>query len=134
MFADIMAAVSGSLYKFAPALLRGYRRFAIRDEVYPGIRPHKGDVVTGTVYFDLDEEAWKRLDLFEGEMYRRDTVEVEIADGRVAKAQTYVVRPEFISRLSSKKWSPREFLRSGKSRFQGQYKGFDVLKPGKGEE
>lgn len=127
MFADIMAAVSGDCYKSESAVLANYRRFAIRDELYPGIRPQKGDLVTGTVYFDLREAAWERLDRFEGRMYRRETIEVVFADGREAKAQTYVVRSEFTSRLSRKKWSPKEFLRSGKSRFREEYPGFEML-------
>jgi len=133
MFADIMATVCGGSYQSQPALLRDYRRLVIRNEVYPGIRPQKGDIVRGTVYFKLKSDAWKRLDLFEGEMYRRDTIDIEYADGRTAKAQTYVVRPEFASRLGRNEWSAGEFLRLGKSRFQAQYKGFEMLKAKKGD-
>jgi hypothetical protein len=133
MFEDIMFTVSGSRYKSESALLRNYGRFVVRDEVYPGIRPKQGDAVSGTVYFNLSETAWRRLDRFEGEMYRREALEVAFADGRVAKAQTYVVRPEFAHRLSRSQWSPAEFLRSGKSRFERQYRGFETLKPEKGD-
>lgn len=133
MFDDIMFTVSGSRYKSAPALLRDYRRAVVRGEVYPGIAPQKGEVVPGTVYFGLPAAAWQRLDLFEGEMYRRDTVAVELADGRIAKAQTYVVRPEFASRLSRKPWSAEEFLHTDKLQFEARYRGFHKLKPVNGD-
>lgn len=133
MFEDIMSSVSGSRYECGPALLRDYRRSAIRGEVYPGIRPKKGEVVTGCVYFNLTQTTWQRLDLFEGEMYRRETIEVEFADGHTASAQTYVVQPQFASRLSHSEWSPEEFLRAGKSQFQVRYRGFGMLKPNNGD-
>ena len=131
MFADIMFGVTGSRYQSESALLRHYRRFAVRDELYPGILPKKGDIVTGVVYFDLTEAAWRRLDMFEGDMYRRKTVEVEFIGDRVASAQTFVVRPEFEFRLSRSEWSAKAFQHTGKKQFQEQYFGFKALKPPK---
>ena len=131
MFADIMFRVTKNRYKSESALLRNYRRLTVRDEWYPGILPSKGDVVTGMVYFRLTEADWRRLDLFEGEMYRRETINVEFADGRSASAQTYVVRPQFEYRLSGKGWSAEAFRRAGKKQFQTRYFGFDMLKPPK---
>jgi hypothetical protein len=128
MFEDILFSVTGNRYKSEAALLRDYRRYAIRDEVYPGIAICRGDSVNGMVYFNLTEADWIRLDLFEGGMYRRDTIEVAFADGREAKAQTYVVRAEYSVRLSRSQWNPEEFLRSGKAQFQSQYRGFEILK------
>ncbi len=129
MFADIMTAVTGGRYESASAVLHHYRRLTIRNEVYPGIQPHQGATVTGTVYLNLDEEAWQRLDLFEGRMYRRETIEVEFAGGTGAMAQTYVVRPEFYYRLGPNEWSPTEFQHSGKKRFEAKYQGYDELDP-----
>ena len=133
MVEEIMLAVTGDRYEFEPALLRDYRRAAIRNEFYPGIVPHGGERVAGTLYFDLTPRAWERLDLFEGEMYRRQIVEVAFADGRMGKGQTYVVRPEFEFRLSRRKWHLEEFLRSGKQQFEMHYRGFEWLKPEKDE-
>ena len=133
MFEDIMTAVCGGGYASESALLKNYRCFAVRGEVYPGIRPQKAAVVAGKVYISLTQAAWKRLDRFEGQMYRRDAIEVELASGRVAAAQTYVVRPEFAYRLSSKAWSAEKFLRAGKMQFQKHYRGFEALKHTEGD-
>ena len=133
MFDDIMFTVCGSRYQSAPAVLRDYRRAVVRGQVYPGIVPQRGEVVTGTVYFGLPAAVWQRLDIFEGKLYRRDTVTVELADGRIGEAQTYVVRPEFASRLGRKPWSAEEFLQTGKRQFEARYLGFKKLTPPDGD-
>lgn len=129
MFADIMSRVTGSRYRSESAVLKNYRRFAVRDELYPGILPSQAAVVSGTVYFHLTAAVWNKLDLFEGEMYQRETIDVEFADGRIASAQTYVVRPEFEHRLSRSEWSAEAFQNSGKKQFLARYFGFNMLKP-----
>jgi hypothetical protein len=129
MFADIMTSVTGRRYKAASAVLYNYRRLTVRNEDYPGIVPHKGAAVTGMVYFNLEKQDWQRLDVFEGRMYRRKTIEVALADGTEAMAQAYVVRPEYAYRLGPDEWSAAEFRRFGKKRFQTQYQGYDKLNP-----
>ena len=89
-----MLAVTGFSFRGVRGVLRDYHRGTIRGEVYPGIVPRRGEVVEGLVYRDLPEEAWKRLDAFEGEMYCRTDVGIE-------QAQTYVVRPEFEQRVGA---------------------------------
>ena len=71
MSRDIMQRVSGQRCEATPGVLRGYRRNRICGEVYPGIIASPGGMVEGILYSGLAEDAWKRLDLFEGEMYRR---------------------------------------------------------------
>jgi gamma-glutamylcyclotransferase (GGCT)/AIG2-like uncharacterized protein YtfP len=125
---DIMFAVSGHRLTGVRCLLRDYERGKIQGEVYPGIVARPGKVVEGVLYSDVPEAAWKRLDIFEGEMYQRRVIQVELEDGAVREAQAYVLRPEFEHNLSAGPWSLEEFLRSGKERFQRQYLGFEALK------
>ena len=129
MFADIMTSVTGRHYRSASAVLHNYRRLTVHNEDYPGILPHKGAAVSGMVYFNLEKEAWQRLDLFEGRMYRRETIEVALADKTEAIAQAYIVRPEYAYRLGPDEWSAAEFRRFGKKRFQTRYQGYDKLYP-----
>jgi gamma-glutamylcyclotransferase (GGCT)/AIG2-like uncharacterized protein YtfP len=125
---DIMFAVSGRRSMGVRCLLRDYERGKIQGEVYPGIVARPGKIVEGVLYSDVPEAAWERLDLFEGEMYQRRVIQVELEDGTVRKAQAYVLRPEFEPNLCAGPWSLDEFLRSGKERFQRQYLGFKALK------
>jgi gamma-glutamylcyclotransferase (GGCT)/AIG2-like uncharacterized protein YtfP len=125
---DIMFEVSGCRLTGVRGFLRDYGRGTIRGEVYPGIVAKPGKVVEGVLYSDVPEAAWERLDTFEGEMYQRRAIRVELEDGAVREAQAYVLRPEFEHTLSASPWSPEEFLRSGKARFEAQYLGFETLK------
>jgi gamma-glutamylcyclotransferase (GGCT)/AIG2-like uncharacterized protein YtfP len=127
---DIMFAVSGRRSTGVRCLLRDYERGKIQGEVYPGIVARTGKVVEGVLYSDVPEAAWERLDLFEGEMYQRKVIQVELEDGAVREAQAYVLRPEFEHALSASPWSLEEFLRSGKEGFQRRYLGFEALKKG----
>jgi len=128
MCQDIMLAVSGFPFRGVRGLLRDYHRGTIRGEVYPGIVPRRGEVVEGLVYRDLPEDAWKRLDAFEGEMYYRTSVGIELDDGTVRQAQTYLVRPEFEHRVGAAPWSFEEFLESDKGFFESKYPGFHAVK------
>jgi len=125
--ADILHKVTGCRPAHAPAALRGYRRHALTDEVYPAIVAHEGAAVAGVIYFDVPAGAWSCLDRFEGEMYARRIVRVLCEDGTSVDAATYVIKPEFAYRLAPSEWSVEEFLASGRKKFEAEYSGFDEV-------
>ncbi len=127
MCQEIMFAVTGFPFRGVRGLLRDYHRGTIRGEVYPGIVLRRGEVVEGLVYRDLPEEAWKRLDAFEGGMYYRTVAGIEVDDG-TEQAHAYVVRLEFEDRVGTAPWSFEEFLESNKGFFESKYPGFNALK------
>ena len=124
MCEEIMQQVAGCLPARLAGVLTGYERRAVKGEHYPGVVPGAGGRVDGVVYRDVPGFAWARLDRFEGDMYRRRSVQVQLTDGVTLMAQTYVVRPRFVSRLDSAGWSFAEFLRSGKAKFLRHYPGY----------
>jgi len=128
MCEDIMLAVTGHSFSRTPGSLRGYRRRSVKDELYPGIFPERGGVVKGIVYRDLPDATWALLDTFEGEMYQRKIVSVNLADSVSIEACTFVVKPEFENRLDASEWDFEKFLRSGKKTFEAHYAGFKALK------
>ena len=128
MCADLMRAVSGHCGRHVPGTLRDYQRHTVKGEVYPGIRPQPDAAVEGVVYGDLPKNAWIRLDVFEGDLYRRQIVHVNRADGTIVAAHTYVVKPEFEHRLEATEWDAEQFLRFGKMTFVAHYAGFKALK------
>lgn len=128
MCPDIMARMSGRSWPSTPARLTGYRRFAVRGEDYPGIRPVSlGPAhVDGVLYLDLDDAALARLDAFEGEQYLRCRVTVETTgpayDPRqFMTAEAYVFRPSFGAMLSPQPWDLASFNMDGKARFLARY-------------
>ena len=63
--------VKGS-YKKQDGTIYGYRRLFIRNEIYPCLvkRTHE-HFVRGVIYFNIDQEDCRILDVFEGECYER---------------------------------------------------------------
>ena len=119
-----MFAVSGGPLPHTPALLSGYRRFTVEHEHYPGVVPSAKGLVDGIVYHNIPQEAWARLDRFEGEMYSRRLVNVRYENGGLAQVYCYVFRQEFRHRITEEEWDLETFLRFGKKIFQTQYLGY----------
>jgi len=124
---DIMEEVSGCRLSCAPGTVRGYSRRSVRGEYYPALVRDEKCCVEGVVYRNVPSAAWDRLDRFEGEMYVRQPVQIEMTDGANLPALTYVVRPEFLDRLDESEWNVADFLRNGKERFQREYRGYRHL-------
>jgi gamma-glutamylcyclotransferase (GGCT)/AIG2-like uncharacterized protein YtfP len=127
MCEDIMGEVSGCHLSRASGTVRGYCRRSVKEEHYPALAPDDGGRVEGVVYQDLPSSAWIRLDRFEGKMYVRRLVQVEMIDGTTLPAETYIVRPEFLCYLEGSEWSFAKFLRDGKKLFQTDYCGYRQL-------
>jgi gamma-glutamylcyclotransferase (GGCT)/AIG2-like uncharacterized protein YtfP len=127
MCGDIMQEVSSCLLEHRPGVLKGYARRRVRGQVYPGLLQREGNRVDGLVYLDVPASAWERLDRFEGEMYARRAVSIEIDSGGRLTAETYIVRPGYVDRLEEAEWNFAEFLNSGKSKFRAGYVGYQSI-------
>jgi gamma-glutamylcyclotransferase (GGCT)/AIG2-like uncharacterized protein YtfP len=124
MCSDIINKVAGCRLDFCQARLNGYFRSNIRDKEYPGISPRSGAMVPGVLYLDLSPEAIERLDVFEGELYRRQVVEVVTEHHGFVKAMTYVIKPQHRDLLTNVEWDFNYFLAFGKKKFEETYFGF----------
>ena len=124
---DIMVEVSGCRLSPVPGTLKDYSRQAVIGEHYPAIMPDEKGIVDGVVYRNVPDSVWDRLDRFEGEMYARQPVQVELNDGETLLAETYVIQPAFLDRLSQSDWDFEEFLVRGKVSFQKHYRGYRSL-------
>lgn len=128
MCQEIMDEVCGASFDSCSASLKGFQRFAVRDEQYPGITESSPDQeVIGKLYLNLNEKALARLDSFEGDYYDRRLCSVETEDRQQLKAYVYVFRPQFEFLLTDSEWSFEDFLQKGKECFQGEYKGYNQL-------
>ncbi len=124
MLPDIMNQVAGSKFDFFEARLHDYFRSGIHSEEYPAITPQRGEDVIGIVYLDVNASALRRLDLFEGKMYDRKSVEVYLTAGDTCQSMTYILKPAYNHILTWQEWNYDEFLLQGKSRFIEKYFGF----------
>jgi gamma-glutamylcyclotransferase (GGCT)/AIG2-like uncharacterized protein YtfP len=124
MIPDVMYAVTTRKFRFKDAILRGYARFTVKGESYPGIIPVADAVTEGIIYFDVDELSLARLDAFEGDLYQRTPILSEIKGGEIFNAQAYVIRPEYRGYLSSKEWNVMEFAQKHLEAFLETYSSF----------
>ena len=125
MCPEIIREVSGITQPGQPAVLHGFARYRVRGEYYPAITAQAGARVDGLLYDCTDPDAWRRLDLFEGDMYLRSAVQVELTDGTRCMADTYVLHPAHLDCLDHREWDFEAFLGFGKAAFATDYKGFD---------
>lgn len=125
MCADIMRAACGGLPAAQPAQLPGFSRHPVAGEHYPGIVEADGARVDGLLYRDVSREQLARLDTFEGDQYRRETVCVLLPDGNAVQAQTYIFSNQLRYLLEPGEWDYDAFLREHRPHFERQYLGFD---------
>lgn len=125
MFEPVWTTVVGGVYRQFTATLPGFARRCILHEDYPAIVPDRlWSTVTGVLYLDISSEDLKRLDEFEGTIYRRQHVQVRTDDNLYA-ADTYVLKRAYRHLLSDAVWHPEEFQETCIQRFLGTYPGFD---------
>ena len=124
MIPSVMYTVTARRFPFADAILKGYARYRVKGESYPGIIPAAEAVTEGIICFGVDEISLKRLDEFEGDLYQRNRIMVETKKGETYNAETYAIRSEYISCLSSEKWNLKDFSRNYLDAFLESYSGF----------
>lgn len=124
---DIMLEVSGYNTSPVQGILKGYCRRTVNGEHYPAIVPDEKSSVPGVVYLNVPESAWERLDRFEGDMYARERVQIDVHQGETLYAATYVLKSKFKERLGQAPWSFEDFLRHGKAHFQRHYQGYHAI-------
>jgi gamma-glutamylcyclotransferase (GGCT)/AIG2-like uncharacterized protein YtfP len=127
MCRDIFCKVAGCQAEFTQATLNNFFRSKIRSREYPGIVPRPETSVPGVLYYNLSNQALQRLDVFEGELYLREDVQVMTKNRGLVSAMTYVINPQHRDILTDKAWSYKEFLAVGKAKFEETYFGFDEL-------
>jgi len=125
MFPQVWKAVVGRDFASVAGTAAGYAIYRVREAVFPGItQASDGDTVPGIAYLDVDQASLARLDLFEDDFYRRESLWVECDDGPQRAANAYVVPAENRAVLSDQTWRADEFVASGGldyfiRRFQG---------------
>lgn len=91
MAPEVLSSLLGRVPPRAPACVRGFHRYRIRDRVYPAIARHEdGGRVDGYLLSSLTSRELAVLDWFEDEAYVMRSVRVELADGANAETIAYV--------------------------------------------
>ena len=128
MIPSVMVAVTGTHFQVSKAALRDYARFSLKGESYPAIVFKAGAATDGVLHRDVDERSLKLLDDFEGELYRRISVRVEVDQSGALMAEAYVISPAHRPLLSSEPWDFDEFKEEHLQAFLRNYRGFSTLR------
>ncbi|MDQ9171989.1 gamma-glutamylcyclotransferase family protein [Oxalobacteraceae bacterium R-40] len=107
MFQAVWEQVVHRHYHSGKAVLEDHARYAIAGASYPGMVSQPGATVEGVLYLDVDTVDIARLDAFEGNEYRRATVQVRFEDGTCMEAHTYLYKAT--QRLQDTSWKVNEF-------------------------
>lgn len=129
IFREVMTSVTGRHFESVTASLDGYARYLVQDTTYPGLIESTPDSVQGALYADLDADAYRLLDRFEGEYYERRRVQVTAKLGSMFDAETYVFRQEHQHLLTREPWDGDVFRRHHLRSFLASYEGFDSIEP-----
>jgi gamma-glutamylcyclotransferase (GGCT)/AIG2-like uncharacterized protein YtfP len=106
---QIISRVIGRVPPAAEALLRGYRRVTVKGEVFPAVYCDPAAEVKGQVYRGIDERELQLLDHYEGDLYRRESVQIVVL-GRPEWTECYVLRAGNEAHLSSEPWDLERFV------------------------
>ena len=109
--AEILECLLGYLPERSTAKVNGFQRLAVRDDVFPAVRPSSEFSVEGLLLTDLSGQDVRRLDEFEGEFYSRADAIAETNLGASA-CQLYVLKEAYYHWLDVVDWSNEEFRRN----------------------
>ena len=123
----IMEQVAGDAFDSVSGILTNHLRKRVRQRVFPAVTPKSGHHVEGRLYLKLTDSAMTRLDRFEGDLYQRQSVSVQLKSQELIQAFAYVIRPEHQSMLSEHDWSLDNFQLQHRGYFKNEYEGFREL-------
>ncbi len=106
MFPGVMMRVAGSAGTMRAASLPGFGVYRFRGLPYPGLVACPGATAHGVLYEGLTTAQLRRLDAYEGALYRRRRVMME-----GCAVWTYVVAPRYRHRLTAEGWDASRFAR-----------------------
>jgi gamma-glutamylcyclotransferase (GGCT)/AIG2-like uncharacterized protein YtfP len=112
---ELLRALTGRRFTSEPAILEGFRRYAVVKEGFPeipAIVPEPGSRVDGVLIREVDEASFRILDRFEEvetALYSRQRVVVLDASGQSTEAQAYVAGRGVLGSLAGD-WNPTEFF------------------------
>lgn len=122
MFDPIWARVVAGRNDKCTAILHGYERKGLRNEVYPAVIPAAvPSQVQGILRLDVSSADLDRLDQFEGRYYCRKTVQVMTENIGITEAEVYILREVYYPLISSTEWDPAHFGREEMHHFLQTY-------------
>lgn len=123
MFPQVFQRVVSRHYSAAPATAKHLQRSLMRHQDYPVVVPNRlAPELQGVVYFGVQWRDLLRLDMFEGDYYRRQTIRVQLAEHKTTvHAEVYMLRRRYRHLATGQEWSQSRFQREHLQRFFRTY-------------
>jgi gamma-glutamylcyclotransferase (GGCT)/AIG2-like uncharacterized protein YtfP len=109
MLPPVLKTVLGRRLPAVDAVLEDHAARCLHGAWFPGLRPQRGARTAGRLYEGVTPGDLRRLDRYEGDLYRRRRVRVHVTDERQVTAWCYVVHSRYLHRLTDRPWSARRF-------------------------
>ncbi len=126
MFEPVWSRLVTTPCRRRSARLQDHARLGVRDESYPALVKQSGASVDGVLIEGLTTADLARLDAFEGEDYRRETVTVwSLVPATPPTGQTaFTYLYQRLDRVTGTAWDEHWFAQAGMAGFLTRYVGF----------
>lgn len=123
MFHEVWTPIVSRPLASVAAVLEDFAREGVQGQRYPGIRREAGAHTPGRLYLNVDDDELARLDAFEGDEYRRESVQVSVTtrDGRFLTLAAEVYCFTNPTRLTGEPWDPARFERESAAGFYREH-------------
>ena len=123
MYDEVWNQIVLGCHEKIKAEIVGYKRLKIKNANYPGLVKGTG-TVQGFVWLNVSQSNIKKLDLFEGEYYKRvEDIATDINNKKII-VNFYLIQDLYLSILEDIEWDENEFQKNGLDNFLKKYVGF----------
>lgn len=106
---EVVERVTGRSFRSEEGVLHGYMGLRLKRSPDAALVPFPDTQVEGLVYFDVDGESLRRIDVFQGPDFKREEINVQTGSDQWAEAETHVFKLRERRRLTAKSWDETEF-------------------------
>lgn len=106
---EVLACLIEGPFRKIEATLHAYKRVKVINATFPALISDDKSRVEGMLIFGVTPDQIKTLDDFEGDYYKRITVEVDTKDKQREQCETYLFRDEYKHFLRDEEWDNRIF-------------------------
>ncbi|PSC72734.1 AIG2 [Micractinium conductrix] len=125
MYPEVLSALISRVPRSEPALIRGYQRYAIRGQVFPGTVVSTADAsVQGLVLFDLRPQELEMFDEFEGDEYFKQDVQAELLESGDSMPTSIYIWQDRLRPLLQGEWDPEAFRQQRLDSYVEMCRGF----------
>ena len=113
----VLQMITGKEFNFQKASLPDYCCYRVKGEDYPGVVQKAGECTEGRLCLGVTASHLKKLDRFDGELFRRQLVRVNGPYNRTVNAWCYIVPKRTSMRLSKESWEFEQYYEKFMKRF-----------------